>query len=168
MKRWLHRSLLALGCASALALPAQGVWAQGTFGQYQQPQWQSRPTISPYLNMTRRGTNAAINYYGLVRPQIDTGRNLQQLQQQFQQLDGGALNQGTTTATPDAGSMLATGHPVAFMNYAAYFPLYARGAGGGMPLRGNTGGLGGVGMGGAGIGTGGVGIGIVGGNFGRR
>jgi hypothetical protein len=106
------------------------------------------------------GGNPAINYFGIVQPQMETSRNLQQLQQQFQQLGTGDLTQGgygTTTAGPAGTSMLTTGHPVAFMNYAAYFPLYARGAGGGGMVRGNTGALGGVGLSGFGTPFGGGG-----------
>src|SRR5438105_3422455 len=44
---------------------------------------QTRPTFSPYLNLARRDSSPALNYYGLVRPQIATQNNIQSLQQQF-------------------------------------------------------------------------------------
>lgn len=159
MKRWLHVGCLALAC-SFQALPRAEAQqplqlpGQGQLGQYNQPGG-NRAVVPPILNMNRAG-NPAINYFGIVQPQIDASRGLQQLQQQFQQLDAGALTQGgysATTAAPMGTSMLTTGHPVAFMNYAAYFPLYARGGGGGM-MRGNTGALGGIGLGGTPFGGG--------------
>jgi hypothetical protein len=166
MKRWLHVCCLALGC-SLQALPAAAqqplqLPGQGRLGQYSQPGG-DRAVVPPILNMNRGG-NPAINYFGIVQPQIDASRNLQQLQQQFQQLDGtSTLTQGAyTAATAPGTSMLTTGHPVAFMNYAAYFPLLARGAGGGGMMRGNTGALGGVGL--AGTPFGGAPGGIFGGS----
>ena len=42
----------------------------------------SRPAFSPYLNLARRDVNPAINYYGIVRPQIATANALRSLQQQ--------------------------------------------------------------------------------------
>ena len=39
-----------------------------------------RPPVSPFLNLTRTGVNPAINYFGLVRPQLQTQHDLQQLQ----------------------------------------------------------------------------------------
>jgi hypothetical protein len=158
-----HRHLLALCCVLGLAPAASAQQGLGTLGQYSPPPGLSRPILSPYMNMTRPGTNPAINYYGLVRPQIDTNQNLSQLQQQFQQLDTG-INQGMTTGAPQAGSMLTTGHPVVFMNYGTYFPLFTRG---GSPYRGGAGGgtgaLGGIGRGGIGLGGGGLGLGNTGG-----
>ncbi len=78
MKRWLRQILAALGCVLAgtqVALP------QAPVGQrYTQP-YQTAPVLSPYMNLARPGTNPAINYFGLVRPQIQTGQNLQNLQQ---------------------------------------------------------------------------------------
>jgi hypothetical protein len=153
MRRWFHLSLAILFCGLGAV---QSASAQGALGQYTQPQWQSRPPLSPYLNLLRPGTNPAINYYGLVRPQIETGQNLQQLQRQLQVLDTTMLTQGMTTGAPTAGSLLTTGHPVVFQNYGTYYPVVGnRGAtrlGGG-----GVGGLGGGGYGGLGGGYGGLG-----------
>ena len=79
-----------------------------------------RPAISPYLNMNRSG-NPAINYYGLVKPQVDTAKQLQTLQQQVQQ------NQlmPQLGAAPEDDGMLSnyaiTGHPASFSSYSHYF-----------------------------------------------
>jgi hypothetical protein len=71
-----------------------------------------RSPVSPYLNLFRGG-NPAVNYYGLVRPQVDTQNALQRLQQQQN------LNL-TLPATADA-SLFITGHPARFMNYSHYY-----------------------------------------------
>src|SRR5579864_5687257 len=65
------------------------------------------PPLSPYLNMVRGG-NPAVNYYGLVRPQMQAQHSIQQLQQQN---TAAAANSGLTMdAYPNSG------HPVQFMN----------------------------------------------------
>ena len=171
MKRWLTLTLATVGCGLLVSPFASA--QQGQLGQYTQPQWQSRPTLSPYLNMMRTGASPAINYYGLVRPQMNATQNLQNIQQQLQMLDNTVLNnqQGTTTGAPTAGSYLSTGHPVAFLNYGTYFPLNrgriggGGGGFGGIPIGGGVG-LGAGGFGAGGIGAGGVGLGIIG-NVGR-
>ena len=88
------------------------------------------PPVSPYLNLLRPGTSPGINYYGLVRPQIDFQNSVQALQSQF-----GYAQQAAGLQTGDPGT---TGHPVYFLNYSAYF-LNTTGqpAGGGManPIR---------------------------------
>ena len=40
------------------------------------------PGVSPYLNLLRQGNSQALNYYGLVRPQVEFRSGIQQLQQQ--------------------------------------------------------------------------------------
>jgi hypothetical protein len=85
---------------------------------YQRPQLgpSNRPTISPYLNLARGG-NTAINYYGVVRPQQETARSLQNIQQQLQ------FGQSTPPASEEAGSTrFLTGHPTQFGNLGHYFP----------------------------------------------
>src|SRR5262249_33630279 len=75
MRRWLMT--LALAAAFAPAAQAQ------TVGSYP---WRtpSTPTVSPYLNLARGGS-AGINYYSLVRPQIDAQKNFAQLNQELMQ-----------------------------------------------------------------------------------
>ena len=70
------------------------------------------PPVSPYLNLGRGGA-PAINYYGLVRPQVDTAAYLQQLQRQ----------QAAAALPPAelAGGVPVTGHPVQFMNFSHYY-----------------------------------------------
>ena len=76
------------------------------------------PGYSPYLNLARPG-NAGINYYGLVRPQIEFRADVQQLQRNTTMLQSG-VNQLS-------GNDLATGHPVGYMYFGGYYPSLGRG-----------------------------------------
>jgi hypothetical protein len=70
----------------------------------------SRPTFSPYLNLTRQGGTPALNYYGLVRPE-------QQFRQSIQTLQGAATaNQQAIGDIQTGGGLPATGHPTQFLN----------------------------------------------------
>lgn len=75
-----------------------------------------RPTgISPYLNLVRPG-NPAINYYGLVRPEVEFRNAYQNLQSQ--------LNVIQAEAPADAAGNVVlptTGYPVRFMDYTRYY-----------------------------------------------
>jgi hypothetical protein len=75
-----------------------------------------RPPVSPYLNLVRPG-NPGLNYYNLVRPQVEFGNSIVGLQQQV-----GAL--GTEVALEAQGQTTfpTTGHPTTFGNYSHYFP----------------------------------------------
>jgi hypothetical protein len=72
------------------------------------------PVLSPYLNLFRRDTLPAINYYGIVRPQFDVNASLQQLQEQSLQ------NRQELTAEAERVAP-TTGHPVQFQNQGPYF-----------------------------------------------
>ena len=74
------------------------------------------PSFSPFLNLGRGG-NPAMNFYGLVRPQLQTQQSLQQLQQQQALLQTGLLGAQTATALP-----LTSGHETYFVNYSHFFP----------------------------------------------
>jgi hypothetical protein len=96
------------------------LWAPGVVRAQVQPGLpggynpQLRPTVSPYLNLLRPG-NTAVNYYGLVRPQLNAQTIAGQLQQEI----------NTAQRTADAGvidvSLLATGHRVGFQNHRRFF-----------------------------------------------
>jgi hypothetical protein len=101
----MKRSLLAL--LVLVAVPVGEAAAQ-------LPRAMNAPVVSPYLNLARPGL-PGINYYDLVRPQMQTDAFIQQ------QL---ALQQGITpTGTPyDPNAPLApTGTTVRFMSQSAYF-----------------------------------------------
>lgn len=72
----------------------------------------ARPTFSPYLNLLRRG-DPVLNYYGLVRPQLELRGSVQQLQQR---LSGQLISEEER-----ASALPATGHPSRFMHYSHYF-----------------------------------------------
>jgi hypothetical protein len=82
-----------------------------------------RPTVSPYLNIVNGGNDAAINYFGLVRPQVAFGRAIQNLNNDFNFLDSNAsqLNQQNQTSQ--------TGHRSSFMTQGRYFMNNGYGSG---------------------------------------
>jgi hypothetical protein len=80
----------------------------------------SPPVISPYLNLLNRGNPAAINYYGIIRPQVQQSQQLQLLQfglTKTAEEATAALTQPTTAP----GALPDTGHAVGFMTYPRYF-----------------------------------------------
>jgi hypothetical protein len=71
--------------------------------------------VSPYLSLVQRGQSPAINYYNIVRPDIEFRQGIQSLQNQVntqaaQQEQGGA-----------AAGLPFTGHSTTFMNTSHYF-----------------------------------------------
>jgi hypothetical protein len=78
----------------------------------------SLPGYSPYLNLARPGS-PGMNYYGLVRPEIEFRNNLQQLQRNTTRLQS-QFSQAT-------GGDLSTGHPAAFMYYGGFYPGLGQG-----------------------------------------
>jgi hypothetical protein len=137
MKAFLAACILTAGwglIACTEQASAQFFQPQGNQQGYQPP-----PVFSPYLNMKIPG-NPAINYFGLVKPQIDINRQLQIVQQQQAQ----QMAMGFMTNFPDEQPLTGyslTGHPTTFFNYSHYF--YNRGGTGG------TGGIAGAGPKGA-------------------
>src|SRR5205823_8814611 len=105
MRQW---GIVAFGAASILALVGPAKTQPGSF----------RPPLSPYLNLLRGG-NPAINYYGLVRPEQQFTRSIEQLQMQ-----GTA---GPVVAPLEGLQTLPyTGHPVRFVNYSHYYNFYGQ------------------------------------------
>ena len=122
MKRYLAGALAAFTIATA------GARAQPQIGNYNQPVVNPHPLISPYLNLNHGGVPTAINYYGIVRPQIDNHQAIQHLQQQVQTTQGLIQNQTAPLANDE---MAPTGRNVGgYFNYSHFFPLYTRSAGG--------------------------------------
>jgi len=116
------------------------VSAQPQIGSYNPPVYNPQPLVSPYLNLNnnRGGVNPAINYFGIVRPQIENQQAVQQLQLQVQANHG--LIQGIGQGLGQVGNeeIGPTGHAMGgFFNYGHYYPLYSRG-GGGTGFQGNT------------------------------
>jgi hypothetical protein len=114
----MKRFMLACTLATGLGLLTAGQRAQAQVqlpGPPQNPYIQ--PPVSPFLNINRGG-NAAINYFGIVQPQLQTVQQLQALQlQQAQMIQMGI---GTTDTTA-LGGMSVTGHNSQFFNYGHYY-----------------------------------------------
>jgi hypothetical protein len=102
--------------ALTLALAAGTVYAQPIAPQTPTQQPYSPPVFSPYLNLLNRG-NPAINYYGIVRPEVQDQQQLQRLQ--FGLARTNAEIQAATTTTP--GLLPTTGQTAGFMTQAHYF-----------------------------------------------
>ncbi len=71
------------------------------------------PAVSPYLNLLRRGSSAGVNYYGLVRPDLEFRSAFRGIQQQ---IDSQRLDQGI-----DTRGLPETGHPSSFLDTRGYF-----------------------------------------------
>jgi hypothetical protein len=74
------------------------------------------PAVSPYLNLLRQGSSAGVNYYGIVRPEIEFRNSIQNLQQQVS-----TVGSEVTAQDQSLAGLPPTGHPVQFMNYSHYF-----------------------------------------------
>jgi hypothetical protein len=132
MKRMTIAALAALALLPTWGVGrarAQGVYAPPAL--YQNNPYQRGP-ISPYLNLARPGTLPGINYYGLVRPQIQTGRALQNFQQELLPLASGlnAVAEQQQLQTGQLGqpgqpinNLPTTGHTTRFYSYGTYFPV---------------------------------------------
>lgn len=109
---WLRTTLLLV--LVVLARPVKA--------QYQPVnQTQLRPALSPYLNLARPGS-PGINYYGIVRPELQNANAIGSLQQQLN-----TLETATPTIDPQTGlPMLYTGHPVMFNNLSHYYGNFNR------------------------------------------
>jgi hypothetical protein len=105
----MNRTTLALA-ALLVALAARPAHAQvlGSYAPFTNPY--ARPPLSPYLNLNRGGI-PAVNYYGLVRPQLQTERFIQQQE----------ILAGQTAIAGSETVLYATGHPTRFLNYSQYF-----------------------------------------------
>jgi hypothetical protein len=122
MKRWCCAAVAALGLVLALSpgrASAQFLQPPPSFGQMP-----ANPLgiqqFSPYLNL-QRTNSPGINYFGLVRPQMQTQQSLMQLQQQQSLLEQQTAA-GLTAVNGLGGLPMPTGHQVQFMNYSHYFP----------------------------------------------
>ena len=141
---------ISLGIALALAMPDVSSAQTGQIGSYNRPKTNSYPTVSPYLNLGRGGNNAAVNYYGLVRPQKDANRAFQQLDPALfggdprLGLNGTAIGPdgnpipGSKQYLPNQALGLQTGHPATYLYYSHYYPIQA-GQRGGATSGGTTG-----------------------------
>jgi hypothetical protein len=121
-------------------------FASAQFGTLGQAPARPRPTVSPFINQGTGGINA-FNYYGVIKPQFETNRQFNEMQQRLN-VDGSLRSPlQTPQDTPNALGGLQTGHTSTFFNYGRYFPNSPP-MGGGSGIGNTTGfGLGGVGAG---------------------
>jgi len=117
----MKQSIISL---AALLITCSVASAQfGTLGQAPQ---RPRPTVSPYVNLGIGGGLNASSYYGIIRPQIETNRSINQLQTGMQLLNAdGSLKGALDQTQPNALGGMQTGHPATFFNYGHYFPMSA-------------------------------------------
>jgi hypothetical protein len=73
-----------------------------------------RPAVSPYLQLNRPGESPALNYYGLVKPQLAANKAFLNLGTELSTLDA---NQ----AAMQANQLVQTGHTSSFMTQGRYF-----------------------------------------------
>lgn len=121
------RTILTTTLLLAAALGVADRAAAQGFAPYQ------RPPVSPYINLLRRGSDPAINYYGIVRPIVDQQTFNQQFYDQQQQLQS-TLNQDLSLLsqpgeTADVPRYPTTGHPTQLFGHLRYFQ--SRGSAGG-------------------------------------
>jgi hypothetical protein len=134
MRRFSHLAVLP-GVFVGLALAAGTAPAQAPVMQRPLPPGYGSPTVSPYINLLNRNNPQFLNYYGIVRPEVQTQNALQGLQQQV----------GTLEETPALGTGAAvlptTGHRLAFGYFGGHFGrLYVGGAAGQAGFGGAAGG----------------------------
>jgi hypothetical protein len=115
----MHRSIVSL----ALLLVMSSV-ASAQFGTLGQAPQRPRPTVSPYINQGVGGGLNAFNYYGIIKPQFETNRSINQLQTGVQLLNAdGSLKGALSQSQPNALGGMQTGHPATYFNYSHYFPM---------------------------------------------
>jgi hypothetical protein len=104
------KNYIRLGCIvvawGAAAASARAQFPGSFGGGFGNPL--SRPAVSPYLNIARGG-DPAINYYGLVRPQVAFGRA-------FQAVEGNVV-----ALQADINQPVQTGQRSSFMTQSKYF-----------------------------------------------
>ena len=115
--------------AAALVWGGLAPFAAAQIGSYQPP-IQQQPAVSPYLNINRFGQPPGLNYYNLVRPQLQTQQQISNLQQQQQLLASGLGSANTITPLDQPVPPSSTGHPVNYFDWSRYFPLQGLPAGG--------------------------------------
>jgi hypothetical protein len=88
-------------------------WAQ--FSPYQTPV--RRPSFSPYLNLVRPG-GPTLNYFGLVRPELEFRRDIGGLQMQTNTINEAVNNPNTAEQ-----GIRPTGNSASFLNYSHFFNI---------------------------------------------
>lgn len=106
-----RNSALSAGNARTNTNPAANLLNQALY---------NRPTVSPYLNLTRPGGNITPNYQSLVRPQMDQLRVNRAQRASTANLQRELSNDRHQAVVPGQ-SIRGTGHVTNFMSYSQYF-----------------------------------------------
>jgi hypothetical protein len=132
---------------------------QAAFGQLPN----QRPVVSPYINLNRQGSSPGVNYYGIVRPELNYQNSINQLQVQ----QAATEQQLQSAQQQQAAGLPVTGHPTGFQTHHRFFRTSGArgGAGSGFSSQGYPGGSPG---GAAGGGYSAPGVGGSGASFGGR
>ena len=80
----------------------------------------NRSPLSPYLFLNSGGNSPVVNYYSLVRPQIDLNRNLNNVRT-LQASQQSQIDSAQQTLQDPNNQVSSTGHPSFFLNYQKYF-----------------------------------------------
>lgn len=87
----------------------------------------NRPTVSPYLNLTRTDTGQIQpNYHALVRPQLEMRQQQAAQSAHIQKLNRGVEQIQSQQIRSEKERQLATGHPSRFFTYLHFYPEPSR------------------------------------------
>jgi hypothetical protein len=123
-----RRTMIFAGVIAPVIVLIAADFSQAQVGPYNRPNFgpmgggpmsgpSSRPVVSPYINLS--GRNPVVNYYGIIRPELEA-RSLELRQQQnLQQLER-RLREGE--AKTEELMLPRTGHRSYFMNMSHYYP----------------------------------------------
>jgi hypothetical protein len=87
--------------------------------QMYQPQYgpmTGNTAYTPYVNLLQRNVNPAINYLGIVQPQLQAQATFQQLQNEINRTPPGFIGPPRNTGIADTGYA-----PARYMQYSQYF-----------------------------------------------
>jgi hypothetical protein len=80
---------------------------------------QRTPSFSPYLNLLRNDFNPALNYYTLVRPQVNQDQTNRVRQAELDELQDEVTPQTVRRGAPQP--VRSTGHASRYMDYQRFF-----------------------------------------------
>ena len=101
-----------VGLVALICVPEAS--AQARNGHSAAPQ--SRPTVSPYLDLTR-GPDTAFNYHRRVKPELELRSATAQNRQAI-----GQVQREQEKAEEAKSKLSGTGHPTQFMNLSHFYP----------------------------------------------
>jgi hypothetical protein len=113
-------ALLVLADIRQPAHAQMGPYGRQNFGPMSRPMMSpsAQPVVSPYINLSNR--NPVVNYYGIIRPQLESRSLELQQRQTLQQLE--RRLRGEEAKTEELLTLPRTGHRSYFMNYSHYYP----------------------------------------------